>query len=199
MMDDEYDPGHPIWRFSGEGEVKANDNVYFHLYRVEEDGTATHVGLDETDDVEFLHFYYNSYILYREDVRQAHLVLCLADFNERFCKKDLSHNMFFVYFTVRGTPASDTPCRFDEKTTVGVTFDYNILYQNAMGFTRELADTCTVPQGFIDFILNMEALRMSVETEHYIPAISHFKWMMGQGAIGTGNSVPAPKPCGCGR
>jgi hypothetical protein len=84
----------------------------------------------------------------------------------------------------------------DETTTLGVTFDYGILYNRAMNYTRELADNCSIPHGFIDFILNTEALKLSLETEHYVPAIGYWRWLMGGSFRGaTGYNVT--KPCGC--
>ena len=103
--------------------------------------------------------------------------------------------MFFVYIECDGTPASDTPCRLDEMTTLGVTFDYGTIYNPAMGYTRELVNTCEMPQNFIDFILNVNALKMSIETEHYVPAIGYWQWLMNNIF---GKTIDyGLKPCGC--
>lgn len=110
--------------------------------------------------------------------RSISLVLCSSTLNEKFTKTDLSHNMFFVYIECDGTPAPDTPCLLD-CPALGVTFDYGVLYNQAMNYTAELADTCDINKSFIDFILNMEALKMSLETEHYIPAIKYWKRLLG--------------------
>lgn len=131
------------------------------------------------------------------DVRELHLVLCANDFNEKYCKGSLSDHIFFVYITCKGTPAFDTPCGMDEMTTLAVTLDYRLVFNNAMCYTRELADSCSVPSGFIDFILNYEALKMSISTGHYLQAIERFKWIKGSGCAG--NGVVAGKGCGCGK
>jgi len=119
--------------------VEDADVLHFYLYKTNEDGTHELVRLDETDDMEFLHFYYMPYTYsVGSNAREVHLVLCANDFNEAFTAKDLTSNMLFVYITAGGTPSSDTPCRLDEMTTLGVTFDYGLIYNNAMCYTREL-------------------------------------------------------------
>lgn len=110
---------------------------------------------------------------------------------------DLSHNMFFVYIECEGSAAECTPCRLDEKTTLGVTFDYGILFNRAMNYTRELADDCNVSSNFIDFILNYEALKLAIETEHYVPAIKYWKWLIGDYGSDGSATYSTVKPCGC--
>lgn len=141
------------------------------------------------------HYIYKETISTDSDKKkEIHLVLNKNLLNENFCKKDLSHDMFFLYVTGTGTPASDTPCRLDEKTIIGVTFDYNIIYNNALCYTRKLADTCNVPDDFIDFILKLSALKMAIETEHFTPAIHFFKQLTNQHSQGLSSNV---RPCGC--
>lgn len=130
--------------------------------------------------------------------REINLVLCSQMFNELLKDCDFTKHMLFVYITCGGAPTPDTPCTMDEMTTLAVTFDYGLLYNKGMGFTRELADTCSIPREFIDYILNVEALKLSLETEHYVPAINYWKELMGRTAFSTYNSTtPRTKPCGC--
>ena len=189
------DKGHRVWQFKGKGEIGNSTPVYLYLYKQTEEGYEL-VKIDETDDYEFLHFLWQVYSEgSASSQKELHLVLDCNSFNEKFTKQDLSHNMFFVYIECDGVPAVDTPCRLDEMTTLGVTFDYGAIYNLAMGYTRELANTCDMPQNFIDFILNVEALKMSIETEHFIPAIGYWQWLMGNSngkTIGYGL-----RPCGC--
>ena len=116
--------------------------------------------------------------------------------------KDLSGDLFFVYVETQGSTSGDSclPCRFDEKTTVGVTFDENLLYQRVMDFTRELADDCIIPQGFTDFILLWNAFKASIETEHFKPAIDYYNMLFGNtaGGRGIGSGLNSSrKGCGC--
>lgn len=125
-------------------------------------------------------------------IRELHLVLTPFMFNEKFKATDFSHNIFFVYIDCVGVPAPDTPCTLDELTTLGITFDYGIIFNKGMQYTRELADTCSVPRNFINFILNVEALKLSLNTDHYIPAIQYWKYIM---ELGTG--ITSNTPCNC--
>lgn len=187
--------GHDTWRFKGKGFTNSNSTLHFYLYKQTASGVYGYVRLDTTDDVNFLHFlwqiWYETPSINRKEV---HLVLGINDFNEKFTAGDLSHNMFFVYIECDGTPDPCTPCRLDEMTTLGVTFDYGIIFNQAMGYTKELADDCTVSKEFIDFILNFDALKLAIETEHYVPAIGFWKWIT-QGKNLVNGSLT--KPCRC--
>lgn len=132
--------------------------------------------------------------VFEGEQKEADLVLLPVDCNETFMKSDFSHDLFFVYVKVKGTPDACTPCRLDEEITLGVTFDENLLYQQVMGFTKQLADDCNVPTGFMDFILLWNAFKASIETEHYIPAIKYYKMLFEQGSIST---IGITKNCGC--
>lgn len=189
------DKGHRVWQFKGKGEVKKNQPVYIYLFKQTAEGEYVYVDINETDDIEFLHFFYQAYSLVAgENKKEVHLVLNKNSFNEKFKACDLSHNMFFVYIECAGTPDPCTPCRLDEPNTLGVTFDYGIFFNRAMNYTRELADKCVIPGNFLDFILNAEALKLAIETEHYIPAIWYWKNLMGMSDKGTHGTF---KPCGC--
>lgn len=92
-----------------------------------------------------------------------------------FGKQNFSGDLFFVYITCGGSVTECTPCRLDEYTTLGVTFDENLLFQKAMGYYKSLADDCNVPMDFVDFILQWNAFKAAVETEHYNAAIDLYK------------------------
>ena len=49
---------------------------------------------------------------------------------------DINLTMFFVYAVAKCTPASDTPCGYDDVNTVGVTFSMCPIYNASMGYTR---------------------------------------------------------------
>lgn len=185
--------GHRVWQFKGKGEVKKNTKVYFYIYNQTSNGTYSYVTLDTTDDFNFQHFLWQVYsVMPESNLKEVHLVLSANSLNENFTECDLSKHMFFVYIECTGTPSSDTPCTLDE-TAVGVTFDYGVIFNQAMGYTRELSDSCNIPSNFIDFILNTDALKISLETEHYIPAINFWKRLLGM----KGSVTSTTKPCGC--
>ena len=133
-------------------------------------------------------------LTFEGNIKEAALVLTSADF-DGYTKGNLSGDLFFVYFKVKGVPDPCTPCRLDEETTLGVTFDENILYQRVMGYTKGLADTCNIPMGFTDFILQWNAFKASIETEHYIPAIKFWNMLFENSNHIAGYRTT--KPCGC--
>ena len=138
--------------------------------------------------------------------REIGLVLTAADFIRTweqdpqamlFKQADMSKTLFFVYFKVKGVPDPCTPCGLDEETTLGVVFDENMLYQQVMNYTSQLADDCAVPIGFTDFILQWNAFKASVETEHYIPAIKYFNMLFDNMKTVGGGNVGITRNCGC--
>lgn len=191
--------GHQTWLFKGKGDIKECSNVYFYLFKQSSQSAFEYVRLDSTDDFNFLHFLWQAYVFYTEDrKKEVNLVLGVNDFNENFTASDLSQNMFFVYIECEGTPDPCVPCRLDEMTTLGVTFDYGIMFNQAMNFTRELADTCNIPQNYLNFIMNYDALKLAIETEHYVPAINYWNNLMGkQGIFSNSSKSGTVKPCGC--
>ena len=152
--------------------------------------------------------------VFGENMKEADLVLEPTDFmksweqdahNMMFKRSEMSSNLFFVFVKVKGIPGECTPCALDKEVTLGVTFDESVLYQKVMDYTKELADDCKTPSGFIDFILLWNAFKASIETEHFVPAIKYFNMLFGDGAnsAATGSSngktigYTYSKPCGC--
>ena len=65
-----------------------------------------------------------------------------------------------------------------------------------MSYTKDLADDCIIPQGFIDMILQWNAFKASVDTGHYIPAIQFWeKLMNNKGSMST--TASGTRRCGC--
>jgi hypothetical protein len=145
---------------------------------------------------------YTDYIYYadfKDGLKEASLVLQPNDegFSLNFRKANFSSDLFFVYIKCKrvGSSKSDCciPCRLDEETTLGVTFDYNMFYQKVMNYTRELVIDCVIPMGFTDFILLWNAFKIAVDTEHYIPAIKFYNMMFDV----TKGGHSTIKNCGC--
>lgn len=136
--------------------------------------------------------------------RELNLVLTSADFTKTwetdpkamaFKQSDMSNTLFFVYVKVKGTPDACTPCTLDEETTLGVTFDENILYQRVMDYTKDLVRECSTPTGFVDFILLWNAFKASIETEHYVAAIKFFNMLFD--VVDDNGHKLTVKGCGC--
>ena len=138
-----------------------------------------------TEDCIFTH-------TFGDNVKEAALVLTVNDFLT-LKQSDMSRTLFFVYVKCKGTVGACVPCRLDELTTLGVTFDEKLLYQRVMNYTKSLADDCKIPVGFTDFILLWNAFKASIETEHYIPAIKFWNQLFDVDTIGN----ITYKGCGC--
>lgn len=129
-----------------------------------------------------------------DNARELHLALnANTDFDMVY--KSLSDKLLFVYVVCKGTPDACTPCRLDEMTTLGVTFDITLFYQKVMQFTRELNQQCDIPKGMSDLMMLWFGFKSAIETEHYLPAINFWKRMFGNQYQYAGMS--STKPCGC--
>lgn len=144
---------------------------------------------------------YTDYIYYadfKDGLKEASLVLQPNDegFSLNFRKVNFSSDLFFVYIKCKrnGVPSDCCiPCRLDEETTLGITFDEKLLHQKVMGYTKDLVQECSVPHAFIDFILRWNAFKSSVETEHWIQALKFYKLLFDD----NGGSSKGIKRCGC--
>lgn len=136
-------------------------------------------------------------IEFEENTKEYNTVLQPTDFNENFTKSNFSSDLFFVYVKCKDAPIIGCPpCRLDELTTLGVTFDEALLHQKVLGYTNELVQDCQVPQGFTDFILLWNAFNSAIETEHYVPAIRYWN-MLFDSNIGSGGYIGNKGNCGC--
>jgi hypothetical protein len=82
--------------------------------------------------------------------------------------------LLFVYVRTKGSPTMDVPCGMDNITTMGTVSNMYPFYQQAMNYIKELANNCSVPQNFIDYILRLKALELSVRTGNYPDAINYY-------------------------
>ena len=129
--------------------------------------------------------------------KELDLVITPNECTELFNKDNFSSDLFFVYVKTKavGTPDPCIPCRLDECTTLGVTFDETLLYQKSMNYTKDLLQGCEVPVGFTDFILQWNAFKAAVETEHYVSAIKFWKLLFDESSHTM--TTYGTKPCGC--
>lgn len=87
----------------------------------------------------------------------------------------LSDNMFFVWVKTSGAPSPTTPCGEDNSTVLGVAIPLYPLYQKSLEYIKEIDCNCKIPKNFINFILQLKALQISVKTGHYTQAINYWK------------------------
>ena len=101
------------------------------------------------------------------------------------------NDMLFVYVTTKGNPSPDTPCGLDKNTTLGVVVDMMPYYTKGMQYLGELGNNCSIPSGFMDFILRTKALELTMKTGNYSKSIEYFN--------GFKTGVVSPRGgCGCG-
>lgn len=184
--------------------VRVNDADYFDNVYLDSITIMTADKVSETDpSAPTGNYIYKK--TFGDGVRSAALVLDSTDFVKtwetdadamKFNRSDMSSTLFFVYVKCKGTVSDSVPCGLDELTNVGVTFDDKLLYQRAMNYTKSLADSCSIPVGFADFILLWNAFKACVETDHYIPAVKYWNMLFGTEGYGVSGDVNA-KGCGC--
>ena len=104
---------------------------------------------------------------------------------------DINHTMFFVYAVAKGTPASDTPCGYDDVNTVGVTFSMCPIYNASMGYIKEVENSCEIPKDFINMIIQLKAIQYSINSGHFTQAIKYYNKFYKNLGVGTVSN------CGC--
>ena len=104
------------------------------------------------------------------------------------------NGLLFVYVRTKGTPTADTPCGLDNMTTLGTVTNMYPFYQQAMNYIGELANNCSVPQNFTDYILKMKGLELAVRTGNYTDAIKFYNKFFN----GKENTVVRKGGCSCG-
>lgn len=183
------DPERSLWEFKSKFDIGSYTQFTFTLVEITNMGEVYPVSFTSTKNINTLHFIYDIYTKYLiSNTKEIHLVIDKNEINA-----DLSKDMLYVYFHVTGTPSSDTPCRLDETYTLGVTFNEVAIYNRMMGYTKEIMNTCEVPKGFIDMILQLEAIKTSIETENYASANKFYNRLMNtKSSKGTSNIN-----CGC--
>ena len=88
---------------------------------------------------------------------------------------DIHKTMFFVYVIAGGTPAADTPCRWDENKALHTLVDTQVLYNNMIQYVKELNKDCSTPDNFINAILQFNAIDLALKTNQYSLAIDLWK------------------------
>lgn len=104
------------------------------------------------------------------------------------------NGLLFVYVRTKGTPTADTPCGLDNMTTLGTVTNMYPFYQQAMNYIGELANNCSVPQNFTNYILKMKGLELAVITGNYTDAIKFYNKFFNRKE----NTVIRKGGCSCG-
>jgi hypothetical protein len=83
---------------------------------------------------------------------------------------DLNNDILYVYLIATGSPSADTPCGMDNINTLGVALNLRPIYNSGMTYIKQVENSCEIPKGFINFILEYKALDLALKTENYIQA-----------------------------
>ena len=173
-----------LWEFKNKFAIGKYSSYSITLVEMQESEEIASIPFTSTQNINTLNFIYDTYTEYLiQDLKEVHLVVDKNEINA-----DLSKDMLYVYFHTTGTPSLDTPCRLDEVYTLGVTFNEGVIYNRMMNYTKEIIDTCSMPNEFINIILQLEAIKAAIETENYASANKFYnKLINAKSSIGTSN------------
>ena len=122
--------------------------------------------------------------------KSIRLILNYQDLNV-----SLQDNMFFVYAIATGTPSADTPCGMDNSIVKGTIINLYPIYCKTIQYLKELDDSCVVPKNFMDMIIKLKALELSIKTGNSFQAIEY--WNKYFKTLINNNSTFKSKYCGC--
>lgn len=109
-------------------------------------------------------------------------------------KCDFGNGPFFVYIHTTGAPSATIPCGMDNEITLGVAINLCAIYRKGIHYVKELAKTCSIPDGFVNFILSYNALKLAIVTKDF-PLVRKI-WMS---IFHRGFTFNKRRSCGCGR
>lgn len=155
------------------------DDVYIDSLTIDTQDTYSESGLS-TNPI----FYYEVASVSDKNKKRIRLEL-----NSSVLGKPITGNMFFVYITVKGTPAADTPCGLDNVTTLGVTADLYPFYKSSINYMKELENECEPSKNFIDSLLRFKAFELSIRTGHYVQAIKYWNKFFKEVRSNTVNTI----------
>ena len=155
------------------------DNVYIKSVTIDTQDTYSESG-SSTNPI----FYYEVASVSDENKKKIRLEL-----NSSVLGKPITGNMFFVYITVKGTPAADTPCGLDNVTTLGVTAYLYPFYRSSINYIKELENECEPSKNFIDSLLRFKAFELSIRTGHYTQAIKYWNKFFKEVKSNTVNTI----------
>lgn len=158
---------------------KIVQDEYDNTYSIPEDNECSPI-LEESD---------GSYCLTKSEQKTRYVKLLIS---QEELGVSLNNTMLFVYVIAKGYPSPDTPCGYDNCKVMGVVVNLYPYYQSMMSGIKEIDSTCNIPKYFINNILRLKAIELSVRTGNYIQAIKYWKKFFSSDRI-----RPTDKPCIC--
>lgn len=107
---------------------------------------------------------------------------------------DFTKEILIVEANVEGSPDITTPCGKDLTKEIFVVYDKKIPYKQAMGYLKSIGG-CEPSKEFMDFILRLKSLELSVEACNYQQAAYIWKWFTNNAADPCG--VKIKSNCNC--
>lgn len=124
----------------------------------------------------------------------------LADYKELTAELNIDTtnikvtDLFFVKVEDDGVWTDDTPCKINSPYTWSSTYNRFTMDVKGMNYLTELTRNCETPDGFIDYILNRQALDVAADCGDYTAMIARYNDMNGQSSTGSSSSRGG---CGC--
>ena len=168
-------------------DIEYYENVYIDTIQIDNQSTFIENGPSSKplyvytvgDDTEA----YHTVEIQDEGVKRVRLELCQEDFMTVTVQNDVASksysanvasDLFFVYVSVRGTVSADTPCGYDNITTLGVAYNTYPIYCMFMGSIRQAANECEISKDFEDAVLRYNAFTYALQTGNNILGISYY-------------------------
>lgn len=88
----------------------------------------------------------------------------------------LDDNILYIYAKVsdNSVPSTDTPCGEDNIYSLGVLIDNNKLYNIGINYIKSIGNDCTLPNEFINYILEYKAFNLAIATKNYTQANTYW-------------------------
>ena len=103
-------------------------------------------------------------------------------------------DLFFVKVTDNGEFPLDAPCQISGVYTWSSTYNRFTMDVKGMNYLTELTRNCETPDGFINYILNRQALDVAADCGDYTAMIARYNDMNGQSSTSSSSSR---RGCGC--
>lgn len=105
-----------------------------------------------------------------EEPHYKHVRLCIP------CNEvtDGLKGLFYVYITMGGVPSEECPCGEDTAVSMFTVTCIADFYAQIMNYINEIADTCNVPQDFINYFLQIKALDLAIKSGNYVDANTYY-------------------------
>lgn len=91
---------------------------------------------------------------------------------------DFNNNLLYVYIVTEGMPSAYTPCGMDTTIKLGVTYNKSVFYKEIMHTMKGIECECSIPREYINKLLRLKAIELSIETFNFPQANKYWKKFM---------------------